>query len=53
MSATLSTAKLALFDMKANMADVMRPGYPKTDKMLWRWTSYISNAGRYSVDADN
>ena len=50
MSATLSESKPTLFDESATMADVMKPGYPETDKLLERWTSYISYAGTYDVD---
>ena len=34
----------------ANMAEVMKPGYTETDKMLQRWTDYISYAGTFGVD---
>jgi hypothetical protein len=53
MSATLSKSKPTLFNETANMADVMKPGYPETDKMLQRWTNYISYAGKYDVDVEN
>ena len=53
MSATLSSSKPDMFDESANMANVMKPGYPETDKMISRWTDYVSYAGRYDVDVEN
>ncbi len=50
MSATLSKSKPTLFAETANMANVMKPGYPETDKMLQRWMDYISYSGSYDVD---
>ena len=52
MSATLSKAMPELFDATANMEDVMRPDYPEHDKMLRRWTDYVSYAGTYDVDVE-
>lgn len=52
MSATLSKSKPTLFDESATMADVMKPGYPETVKMLQRWTDYISYAGTFDVDVN-
>jgi len=52
MSATLSKSKPTMFAETANMADVMKPGYPETDKMLQRWTDYISYSGTYDVDVE-
>ncbi len=53
MSATLSSSKPAMFDESANMAEVMKPGYPETSKMIHRWTDYVSYAGGYDVDVEN
>ena len=39
-----------MFAETANMAEVMKPGYTETDKMLQRWTDYISYAGTFDVD---
>lgn len=53
MSATISESKPDMFDENATMVDVMQPGYHETDKMLKRWTNYISYAGRFHVDEDD
>ena len=53
MSATISESKQDMFDENATMVDVMQPGYHETDKMLKRWTNYISYAGRFHVDEDD
>jgi hypothetical protein len=52
MSATLSKSKTTMFAKTLNLADVMKPGCPETDKMLQRWTDYMSYAGTYDVDVE-
>jgi hypothetical protein len=52
MSATLSKATPEIFSANATMEDVMVPGYPEVDKLLRRWTDYVSYAGTYDVDVE-
>ena len=52
MSMTLSTSKPALLNEATNLAEVMKPGYLQTDKMLQQWTNHIAYAGTFDMDVD-